>query len=164
MACDAVSLGASGRCGESLEAAPAVHHAVRHAERKRTTARFIGDLMMRLSDAVLRCRPTKLIFPDHPSLLGSLKTRTPRIARTDCRAFRAKEQPSTTPFHDSPPKVYISKRVGAPALQRPPPSGDVKPLAADAGSISGARAAWGLFRCVDLPPTRFPALHCHPDG
>jgi hypothetical protein len=32
-----------------------------------------------------------------------------------------------------------------------PPRGNVNPLAADAGSISGACAAWGLFRCVEPP-------------
>src|ERR1700688_3254928 len=32
-----------------------------------------------------------------------------------------------------------------------PPRGNINPLAADAGSISAACAAWGLFRCVDPP-------------
>jgi hypothetical protein len=42
-------------------------------------------LTMRLSDAGLRRRPTKLIYPDHRSLLGPPKMR-PATARTDCEA------------------------------------------------------------------------------
>jgi hypothetical protein len=45
--------------------------------------RFIYRLTIRLSDAGMRCRQTKLIYPHHRSLLGSPKTR-PAIARTDC--------------------------------------------------------------------------------
>jgi hypothetical protein len=47
-------------------------------------ARLVGRLTMRLNDARLRQRQTKLLYPNHRLPPWLTEDDTPAIARTDC--------------------------------------------------------------------------------